>query len=105
MPNRSSARTGSELFIVDNSDEDWKAQRYLHDWCELSRRIDIATGYWEIGSLLSLGDEWQKVDGFRILMGDEVSRRTKQAFESAVQRRLEQLDRSVELEKEKDDFL
>jgi hypothetical protein len=31
MPNRTS-RTGSELFIVDNSDEDWKVLRYLHDW-------------------------------------------------------------------------
>jgi superfamily II DNA or RNA helicase len=105
MPNRSSARTGSELFIVDNSDDDWKAQRYLHDWCGLSRGIDVATGYFEIGSLLALGEEWQKVDSFRILMGDEVSRRTKQAFESAVRKRLEQLDQSVELEKEKDDFL
>jgi hypothetical protein len=26
MPRRTS-RTGSELFIVDNSDEDWKVQR------------------------------------------------------------------------------
>ena len=28
MPKRTSTR-GSELFIVDNSDEDWKALRYL----------------------------------------------------------------------------
>jgi hypothetical protein len=27
------AKTGSELFIVDNSDKDWKVRRYLHDWC------------------------------------------------------------------------
>lgn len=38
MPNRTS-QTGSELFIVDNSDEDWKVRRYLHDWCGLSRII------------------------------------------------------------------
>lgn len=60
MPNRTSP-TGSELFIVDNSDTDWKVQRYLHDWCQISKAIDIATGYFEIGSLLSLEDEWQKV--------------------------------------------
>jgi hypothetical protein len=64
MPNRTS-RTGSELFIVDNSDGDWKVLRYLHDWCQLSRAIDIATGYFEIGSLLGLEDEWQKVDQIR----------------------------------------
>ena len=35
MPRRSSS-TGSELFIVDNSNEDWKVLRYLHDWCQLA---------------------------------------------------------------------
>lgn len=79
-PKRSSL-SGSELFIVDNSGEDWKAVRYLRDWCQLSKSIDIATGYFEIGARLALGDEWQKVDGIRILMGDEVSRRTKKMFE------------------------
>ncbi|MEW6167701.1 MAG: hypothetical protein AB1651_08380 [Pseudomonadota bacterium] len=79
MPKRTSP-TGSELFIVDNSDEDWKAVRYLRDWCQLSKSIDIATGYFEIGALLALGEEWQKIDGIRILMGDEVSRRTKKAL-------------------------
>ena len=76
MPSRTS-KAGSELFIVDNSDEDWKVLRYLHDWCQISKAIDIATGYFEIGSLLGLKDEWQKVDHIRILMGDEVSLRTR----------------------------
>ena len=72
MPRRTS-KTGSELFIVDNSDEDWKVQRYLHDWCGLSKAIDVATGYFEIGGLVGLKEEWQKVDAIRILMGGEVS--------------------------------
>ena len=55
MPKRESHKVGSELFIVDNSDEDWKALRYLHDWCQISKAIDIATGYFEIGALLGLG--------------------------------------------------
>jgi hypothetical protein len=78
----SSSQRGEDLalFIVDNSDEDWKVVRYLHDWCQLSQAVDIATGYFEIGSLLSLKDEWQKVDKIRVLMGDEVSLRTKNAF-------------------------
>ena len=101
MPQRVS-KTGSELFIVDNSDEDWKVVRYLQEWCQISASIDIATGYFEIGSLLALKDEWQKVDNIRILMGDEVSKRTYKAFLEGVQTRL---DDSIEREKYKNDFL
>lgn len=104
MPKRRSS-TGSELFIVDNSDEDWKALRYLHDWCQLSKSIDIATGYFEIGSLLALQDEWQKVDHIRILMGDEVSRRTKSAFAEGLDQVKSRLDFSLEDEKQKNEFL
>ena len=104
MPKRTST-TGSELFIVDNSEEDWKVLRYLHDWCQLSKSIDIATGYFEIGSLLALRDEWQKVDQIRILMGDEVSLRTKNAFAEGFQRVRQHLDISLEAEKQKNDFL
>jgi hypothetical protein len=68
VPNRQSI-TGSELFIVDNSDEEWKVLRYLHDWCQISEGIDCATGNFEIGALVALGDEWKKVDRIRILMG------------------------------------
>jgi superfamily II DNA or RNA helicase len=104
MPKRTS-KTGSELFIVDNSDEDWKVLRYLHDWCQLSKSIDIATGYFEIGGILALADEWQKVDAIRILMGDEVSKRTKSAFAEGLRNIQRRLDASLEAEKEKNDFL
>ena len=93
MPRRTS-RTGSELFIVDNSDTDWKVVKYLHDWCQIAKYIDIATGYFEIGSLLALKDEWQKVDEIRILMGDEVSKRTKKAFLQGLQEITDRLDDS-----------
>lgn len=105
MPKRESHRSGSELFIVDNSADDWKALRYLNDWCQLSRSIDIATGYFEIGALLALGDEWQKVDHIRILMGDEVSKRTKRAFDAGLREIATKLDQSIETEKEKNHFL
>lgn len=98
-------RQGSDLFIVDNSDEEWKVQQYLHGWCQLSRAIDIATGYFEIGSLLSLDGEWQKVDQIRLLMGDDVSRRTKNAFVEGLRNITNRLDNSIEAEKEKNDFL
>jgi superfamily II DNA or RNA helicase len=105
MPKRTSHATGSELFIVDNSDEEWKALRYLRDWCQLSKGIDIATAYFEIGSLLALDGEWQKVDKIRILMGDEVSKRTKKAFDQGLASIKSRLEDSLEAEKDKDDFL
>ncbi len=36
MPRRTS-KSGSELFIVDNSDKEWKVLKYLHDWCQISK--------------------------------------------------------------------
>ena len=104
MPKRTS-QTGSELFIVDNSEEDWKVLRYLHDWCQISKSIDIATGYFEIGSLLALKDEWQKVDQIRILMGDEVSLRTKNAFVEGFERVRQRLDLSIGTKNQKNEFL
>src|SRR6185312_770076 len=104
MPTRTS-KTGSELFIVDNSDDDWKVLRYLHDWCQISEAIDIATGYFEIGALLALKDEWQKVDQIRILMGDEVTLRTKAAFAKGLANVNSRLDASLESEKRTNDFL
>lgn len=105
MPKRSSVRVGSELFIVDNSEDDWKALRYLKDWCELSKSIDVASGFFEVGALLALDGEWQKLDKLRILMGDEVSRRTKRAFESAIAKKTSVLEISLEYEKQKNHFL
>ena len=104
MPNRVS-KSGSELFIVDNSDVDWKALRYLHDWCQISSSFDIATAYFEIGSLLALKDEWKKVDKIRILMGDEVTKRTKKAFAEGLKNIVGRLDSSLETEKQNNDFL
>ena len=79
-------KPGSDLFIVDNSDADWKVRNYLTEWCGLAKTIDSAAGYFEIGALLALRDAWQTVDHIRILMGDEVSRRTQQAFREALGR-------------------
>ena len=105
MPKRENSRTGGELFIVDNSDDEWKALRYLRDWCDYAKSIDVASGYFEIGSLLALEGQWQKLDGLRILMGDEAGLRTKKVFEKALSDRVARLDVSLEAEKEKNDFL
>jgi hypothetical protein len=50
--------------------------KYLQDWTEIANAFDIATGYFEIGSLLALDGKWRKLDKIRILMGNEVSART-----------------------------
>jgi superfamily II DNA or RNA helicase len=97
--------SASDLFIVDNSDSEWKVCSYLKDWCELSQAIDIATGYFEIGALLTLEEQWQSVEKIRILMGDEVSLRTKRAFVQSLQKINNRLDASLETEKSQNDFL
>lgn len=99
------SKQASDLFIVDNSDADWKVRSYLKDWCELSSAIDIATGYFEVGALLALEEKWQAVDHLRVLMGDEVSLRTKRAFVQSLKRINEKLDSSLESEKSHNDFL
>lgn len=95
----------SQLFIVDNSDTDWKVQSYLAEWCDLARQIDIATGYFEIGALLTLKEGWQRVDKIRILMGDEISLRTAAAFEKGLKKVASKLDSSLDREKTQNDFL
>jgi hypothetical protein len=104
-PRRTNAHTGAELFIVDNSDDEWKALRYIKEWCEISRSIDVATAYFEIGSLLALDGQWQKTDAIRVLMGHEVAQRTKNAIARAIRQKMAILDSSIECEKERDDFL
>ena len=96
------SQSGGDLFIVDNSDKAWKARKYLHDWADIARAFDIATGYFEIGALLALDGQWQKLEKLRILMGDIVSKRTKKALLEGVTKAL---DGSIEREKETNDFL
>jgi hypothetical protein len=93
--------TAGDFFIVDNSDEHWKALEYLRQWCELSESVDVATGFFEIGALLALDGEWQKVDKFRILIGSETSRQTFNAIREAA----DILDKSLGAERADDPFL
>jgi len=97
---------GGDLFIVDNSISGWTGLRYLQDWAGLSNSFDIATGYFEIGSLLALDGKWQQLEKIRVLMGDETSRRTRSVLLEAVKSRAElRLDGSIEDNKDKNPFL
>ena len=102
---QSNSQRQAALFIVDNSDEEWKVADYLREWAGISSQFDIATGYFEIGALLALDGKWQGLEKIRILMGDEVSRRTREAFEKGLTNIRRRLDASLENEKEKNDFL
>ena len=66
-----------------------------------SKKLDIATGYFEIGALLDLDGEWQKLQSIRLLMGDEVTRKTRDAFVDSLRDR----DRNgIERAQEEDDW-
>lgn len=45
--------SGSDLFIFDNSDSDWKVSNYLSEWADIAKSFDIATEYFKIDSLLA----------------------------------------------------
>jgi superfamily II DNA or RNA helicase len=97
---------GGDLFVVDNSDEGWTGLRYLQEWTEIAKSFDIATGFFEIGSLLDLDGRWQQLDKIRILMGAEMTHRTRRALNEAVRARAaSSLDSSLEAEKELNPFL
>lgn len=82
-PGTPSPERGGDIFVVDNSDTEWKVERYLRDWTEIANSIDIATGFFEIGALLALDGEWQQLDKIRILMDDQVSARTKSVLSAS----------------------
>lgn len=98
-------KSDSNLFIVDNSEELWKVREFLSEWSEISSSIDIATGYFEVGALLALGGKWQQMDSIRLIIGDEVSKRTKNAFTEGLKKLATTLDSSIEFEKRTNDFL
>src|SRR5687768_2768490 len=100
------SRSGKDLFIVDNSVSGWTGLRYLEEWCGIAKSFDIATGFFEIGSLLALDGKWQPLEKIRILMGAEMTHRTRKALLDAVRARaLAILDDSIEAQKNSDPFL
>src|SRR5438309_10891438 len=84
---KSSVRRGGDLFIVDNSVEGWTGIRYLQEWCDLAKSFDIATGFFEIGSLLALAGKWQGLEKIRVLMRGDVTASTRKALLDAVRHR------------------
>src|SRR5260221_13711957 len=92
----SQRRQGDDLFIVDNSDSEWKVRDYLREWSSISRAFDIATGYFEVGALLALDGHWQQLEKIRILMGNEISKRTKKALLAEIENLAKALNDSLQ---------
>lgn len=92
------------LLLVDNISEDNTVSKYLRQWCGVSKQFDIATGYFEIGGLLELDGEWQKLDKIRIILGSEVTKRTGSVLTEAVDFLIDRFKSSIDIEKEKMNF-
>jgi superfamily II DNA or RNA helicase len=87
--------------IVDNREGN-SVLEALRRLLPQSRLLDVATGFFEIGSFLSLDGVWNHLDKIRILMGDETTKRTRKELVEALRN---QSDESIEREKERDDSL
>ena len=94
-----------DLYVVDNSAEVTTVKKYLSEWCTISKQMDIATGYLEIGGLLSLDTHWQQLDKVRIILGNEMTKRTKEVLDEIAHVMLGQLKSSVDKEQEQNEFL
>jgi len=95
----------SNLYIVDNENEEQSVKKYLREWCPISKQMDVATGYLEIGGFLALDSEWQKLDKIRIILGNEVTKRTKDVIDKAVEALIAKVKISMDQEQEKNEFL
>ena len=91
--------------IIDNQNEDTSVKMFLEKTLPVTSSLDVATGYFEIGSLLLLDGKWQKLDKIRILFGDEVTARTNKVFEQMLSELRQRIDNGIEADKEKDEFL
>lgn len=73
-----------------------------------TRQWDVATGYFEVGSLLDLDGQWQSLEGLHVLLGDEMTDRTRRTLLSRAEMVVslrQQSENSIEEAKEKDDAL
>jgi len=87
--------------IIDNAGDHTVLQA-LAQLLPETLELDVATGYFEISSLLALEAAWHPIDKIRILMGDETSRQTRQVLLEALAKLT---DGSIEAHKERDDTL
>ncbi|MGH2568122.1 MAG: helicase-related protein, partial [Bacteroidota bacterium] len=67
-----------------------------------AKTLDVATGNFEIGSLLALDNFWNSLEKIRVIMGHETTKRTKKELVESLRKDSEE---SIEREKERNDAL
>jgi len=87
--------------LIDNRDSNTVLEA-LKQLLPESQALDIATGFFEIGSLLALDTFWNNLQKVRIIMGDETTKRTRKELLNVITR---DSNESIENEKIKDDSL
>ncbi|MFC1737755.1 helicase-related protein [Planctomycetota bacterium] len=87
--------------IIDNRNDNTVLQA-LQKLLPNLQKMDIATGIFEVGSLLQLEGLWQQLDKIRVLMGNETTKTTKKVI---VEGLIKKSNESIERQKEKDDAL
>jgi SNF2 family DNA or RNA helicase len=93
--------TGKLPTIIDNQGE-VTLRDAIAIIAQTTSALDVATGFFELGSLLSLDGEWQRIAKIRILLGDAVGRTTRRELVGAFARLNEE---GFEARKEADDSL
>jgi hypothetical protein len=69
--------------ILDNRGDD-TVLAVLRSLLPETRQLDIATGVFDLGSLMALDGLWQKADQLRIVMGDETTQGTRHRLREAI---------------------
>ncbi len=93
--------SGKLSTIIDNQGE-VTLRDAIVQIAQITRNLDVATGFLELGALLSLDGAWQKIAKIRILLGDVAGRTTRQELAAAFVRLN---DESLEAHKTTDDAL
>jgi SNF2 family DNA or RNA helicase len=86
--------------LIDNRPGNRMADAVRRLMCE-AKTVDIATGYFEVGSLLELDGAWQRPQHIRLLMGGETMRKSKQLFAQELRNAREN---GIERAKEENDW-
>jgi len=68
--------------IIDNQGE-ITLRDAIAQIAQTTKQLDVATGYFELGSLLSLDGDWQKIGKIRILLGDVLGQKTRREIVEA----------------------
>lgn len=87
--------------IIDNQSQNTVLEALKRILPE-AQSLDVATGYFEIGSLLALDSFWNQLKKIRLIMGDEMTKRTRRELVNSLRKASAE---SIEHEKEKDDSL